>query len=138
MSGKKELRQPLIVTENSYEGERYPKQNQLHLKDDDMHQFDEIISDNQVDRRAKFIELKHGVSWLNASNLFVTYFISIGQIVFFDVTLVYLLKSKDYFNVPSDEIASVTGNIVAYSQPFTLVFDILIGFLHDKIGRRIT
>lgn len=78
------------------------------------------------------------MSWWNVSNIFVTYFVSIGQITFFDLTLVYLLKSADYYQIPESDVATVTGNIIAYSQPFTLIFDLIIGVMHDKIGRRLT
>lgn len=86
----------------------------------------------------RFIQLKEGVSWVNAFNIFFTYFVAISQIVFFDLTLVYLLKSEDYFDIPEQKISTMAANIVFYSQPFTLIFDIIIGYMHDKLGRRLT
>jgi hypothetical protein len=86
----------------------------------------------------KFIQLKENVSWLNAFNIFFTYFVGISQIVFFDLTLVYLLKSEHYFDIDERKISRLAADVVFYSQPFTLVFDIIIGYMHDKLGRRIT
>lgn len=53
----------------------------------------------------KFIQLKDNVSWLNASNIFFTFFVGISQMVFFDICLVYLLKSEDYFDLDEDKVA---------------------------------
>lgn len=86
----------------------------------------------------KFIQLKEDVSWLNAFNIFFTYFVGISQIVFFDLILVYLLKSEDYFNIAESKISRLAADVVFYSQPFTLIFDVIVGYMHDKLGRRIT
>lgn len=94
--------------------------------------------EQDVTETTRFIQLKKGVSWLNSTNILFTYFISISQIVFFDLCLVYLLKNENYFNVPADDVASTSANIVFFSQPFTLLFDILLGYMHDKIGRKYT
>jgi MFS family permease len=141
MSKIEKLKQPLIdkdVHANSADNERHnsindePKKNRNTVRT-----FDDLDS-TDTGTNKHFLELNKGVSWWNVSNIFVTYFVSIGQITFFDLTLVYLLKSADYYKIPENEIATVTGNIIAYSQPFTLVFDIVIGIMHDKIGRRLT
>ena len=50
----------------------------------------------------------------------------------------YLLKSESYFNIKESDIPKLSADIVFYSQPFTLVFDIIIGYMHDKLGRRVT
>lgn len=50
----------------------------------------------------------------------------------------YLLKSENYFNIKESEISKLAADIVFYSQPSTLIFDIIIGYMHDKLGRKVT
>lgn len=96
------------------------------------------VSTGEHKGKKRFIQLKEGVSWINASNIFFTYFVGISQLVFFDISLVYLLKSEDYFNIEESRISKLSADVVFYSQPFTLIFDVIIGYMHDKIGRRWT
>jgi hypothetical protein len=57
---------------------------------------------------------------------------------FFNVQIVFLLRSPDYFNVPSNEIGQISNDIVFYSVILQMVFVILIGYVYDILGRKIT
>ena len=106
--------------------------------EDDIPSDDDEDEDLDGNKPYRFMKLKEGVSWLNAFNIFFTYFVGISQITFFDLCLVYLLKDEKYFNKDEQSVTHYSADIVFYSQPFTLVFDIIIGYMHDKIGRKWT
>lgn len=114
MSSKHDLMQPLISDTEIVDDNQLEEGYEYHSHSDHKKfskNFDEI--DITVPSKSKgFIAIKSGITYLNVSNLFVSYFVSIGQVVFFDLTLVYLLKSVDYYNIPQNKIADVTANII--------------------------
>lgn len=57
---------------------------------------------------------------------------------FFNVQMIFLLKSPDYFNVSNDEIGSISSDIVFYSVLFQMVVVIAVGYIYDICGRRLT
>ena len=53
--------------------------------EDDIPSDDDEDEDLDGNKPYRFMKLKEGVSWLNAFNIFFTYFVGISQITFFDL-----------------------------------------------------
>ena len=52
--------------------------------------------------------------------------------------IVYLLRNESYYNISKDEIGSVTGDIILYSELTSLFLgDLLSGLLHDIFRTRV-
>lgn len=55
---------------------------------------------------------------------------------YLDITLLFLIKSPDYYNVPENLVAETVGNLIFYRTLVRLVMDPIAGSLHDIISRK--
>jgi len=60
------------------------------------------------------------------------------MLFFINAQIVFLLRSPEYFNIPSTDIGRITNDIVFYAVISQMIFVILIGYIYDILGRKIT
>eukprot|EP00347_Sterkiella_histriomuscorum_P019975 403339576 len=60
------------------------------------------------------------------------------MLYFFNVQIIFLLRSAEYFNVPDNEIGRISSDIIFYSVMIQMAVVIAVGYIFDLCGRRIT
>ena len=84
------------------------------------------------------IQLKEGVSIWNASNIFWYMFVFISAGSFYNLSILNILKDPKYLGKTQDEVSVYTSELIFYSNLSGMLFVLLAGYFHDKLGRRIT
>jgi MFS family permease len=84
------------------------------------------------------VELKKGFERRNffAIPLTTTTVAYIGT--FINVAIFFLLKDPEFYNIPKSEIGRVTSDITFYGLIFGLLITLVIGYVFDIAGRRLT
>ncbi len=50
--------------------------------------------------------------------------------------LIYILQSPDYYNVPDDQVGTITGDCGFYAEITVVMLDMILGVIFDTVGRK--
>lgn len=53
-------------------------------------------------------------------------------------SMTQILKDDDFYGLDTEKAGKVTANSLSYAQIVTIPFVLVIGFLYDSVGRKIT
>eukprot|EP00347_Sterkiella_histriomuscorum_P013627 403363997 len=84
------------------------------------------------------LKVKQGVTTWNIVAMTLILFTVLQFLLFYEVSLIFLLQSKDNFNLTTNEAQTAVNDIIFWSQLLTLIFDLLAGSTHDLLGRKLT
>ena len=84
-----------------------------------------------------FLSINQEVHWYHVVSYFLVQFGANLLLNFMNTFLSFIVKSKDYYNVPGDEAASLIGSLGFYAEICVLIFDILLGSVMDIFGRKL-
>lgn len=58
--------------------------------------------------------------------------------MFFLITFViFLLESPDYYNIPKNQVGSISGAIGTYAEICIIGLDLVLGIIFDTVGRKL-
>lgn len=84
-----------------------------------------------------FLDLKPNVSKINVLSFYLMCFALYLNIQFIISFIIFILKSKEYYNVPPDNIGEITGTIGAYAEICIIGLDLVLGMIFDTFGRKL-
>jgi MFS family permease len=84
------------------------------------------------------VNLKEGYSVANFLAIPLTSSTMIYAGTFMNVAILFLLKDPEFYAVPEGEIGRVTNYIIFYSQLMVAPFILVVGYIYDIIGRKLT
>jgi hypothetical protein len=71
----------------------------------------------------------------------ISYYIlifNIGLVLqFLTVQITYILKDKDYYDLPPKKVAEIAGDCGTLAQIFAITLDLLLGIIFDTLGRKV-
>ena len=56
---------------------------------------------------------------------------------FINTQMIFILRHEDYFNIPKNELGTVSSDIMFYMQISSIILSLFIGYIFDIFGRRI-
>jgi len=80
--------------------------------------------------------LKEEVTTLNYVSYLVYVIALFSATYYFDITLVFLLRHPDYYNLSESEATRTVGNLVFYRSIVRIIIDPLCGSIHDVVPRK--
>jgi hypothetical protein len=88
------------------------------------------------ERRFIGLRLKSQISPFHVISYFLMAFTIQLAVQFIIQFLVFILESKDYYDIPKDEVGSVAGNCGFIAELFVLALDVVLGLIFDTVGRK--
>lgn len=95
------------------------------------------LNDELRERTFLKIKLKPHIYPFHVLSYFLMIFTLYVIIQFIIQFLVYILESKDYYNLDKSEVATVAGDCGFIAELFVIGLDIFLGMIFDTIGRKI-
>ncbi|CDW84532.1 mfs transporter [Stylonychia lemnae] len=56
---------------------------------------------------------------------------------FINTQMIFILRHEDYFNVPINQLGTVTSDMMFYMQLSSIILSLFIGYIFDMFGRKI-
>ncbi|CDW85142.1 major facilitator superfamily mfs_1 [Stylonychia lemnae] len=84
------------------------------------------------------IKLKEGYTVANLISIpLITASLTVSSF-YLGIQIVFILRDPEYFNVPKENIGTVTNSLTFYATFFQIALVIIIGYIYDIFGRKIT
>jgi len=82
------------------------------------------------------MDVKPGVTLWNVCGMILVIGNDMIAVTYLFFSAVYFLQSPAYYNLGTEESAATVSNLLFYSTPFAIFFDLISGFFYTAFGRR--